>query len=184
MSLVPETLYESRRVYEFERTGSVHKTLNIGMAQRIRNFIEKDTPYEIMEEGKWGWKYKTPLWVCTKYGKTDFVRHLLQNGESPVAQESAALRWACGLGLREIAAMLLDAGADPDAGGPGPGAETYRWARREGHYDIIDLLDRSKRGEIFFPEKEEVAHKVQNIVKQRMEEPEPVEEPEENKGWI
>jgi hypothetical protein len=180
MKLVAESLYE------FERTGSVHKTLNIGMNQRIENFIENETPYKAQTEPRYqGWRYKTPLWICTRYNQPQFVKYLLQTGADARAHESAALRWACGFGYRDIVAMLLDAGADPDAQGAGYGAETYRWANREGHYDIIDLLDRSKRGDIFFTgEKEPVAKKVQDIVQRGVEEePESVEEPE-NKGWI
>ena len=183
MSLVPESLYE---LFEFERTGSVKKTLNIGIANQIERFINDKTPYQ-MEDGKYGYRKKSPLWVCTKYNKPHFVKFLLQTGASPVAHESAALRWACGYGLTEIVAMLLDAGADPDAEGPGPGAETYRWAAREGHTDVIDLLNRSKRGEKFFPPEDEpttVAQKVSRTIHQpqaQVEEPEPEEE---NKGWI
>ena len=195
MGLVAESLYE---LYEFERTGSVHKTLNIGMIEQIKNFIHNDTHYEI-DDGSTNpyqrghWRKKTPLWVCARYNKPDFVKYLLKTGASPLAQECAALRWACGFGYRDIAAMLLDAGADPDADGPGSGydretgksmPETYRWAKRNGNYEIIDLLNRSKAGEIFFPE--EAPTKAAQTVSQAINKPqeEPVEEPEEKGGWI
>lgn len=194
MSLVPESLYESRKLCEFERTGNVTKSLNIGMQQQIQNFVDKETPYEIEGEGnKYRWRAKKPLWISTKYGMTNFVKFLLDTGADPTANDSAALRWAAGLGYEEILKMLLDAGANPDAKGTLSrwqqnhfSGEAYRWAERNGFYNIIKALDQAKSGVKFF---EPSSERAQQVVNRAMDKPAPevemeeVEEPENN-GWF
>ena len=82
--------------------------------------------------------------------------------------------------------LVLDAGADPDAQGPGPGAETYRWATRNGHHNIIQLLNQSKAGVKFYEGPEEKAQTVPSILRKPQQEEEPVPEPAEEKegSWI
>lgn len=154
MKLIAESLYE------FERSGKVRKTLGIGTEEIFRQFLN-GTPYKI--DGYPSWRKKTPLWVSARYGRSDFVSYFLTKGADPMEYDSAALRWASGLGYEEIVKLLLDAGADPDAEGtltywqkrryPG---EAYAWADRNNHNNIINLLNRSKRGEIFFKQETKI----------------------------
>ena len=189
MKLVAESLNE------FERGQGVRKTLNLGLEQQIRKFIEGHG--YLMPDGQPGqsWKKKQPLWVCAKFGMEEFVRHLLTRGADPTANDSAALRWASGKGYPEIVKMLLDAGGDPDAEGtlstcqkryyPG---EAYAWADRNDNAEIISLLNQSKAGKIFFePEtKSETQKLVKDTIQSHTEKEKPELEPEEeNKGtWI
>lgn len=183
MRLVAESLYE------FERSGNAKRTMGIGMDAQIRKFVESKG--YLIPDGQPGqsWKKREPLWVCSKFGATDFVRHLLMSGADPTSHDSAALRHACGHGFEEIVAMLLDAGANADAQGTSYN-ECYKWATREGHTGVIDLLERHKRGEKFFkieskPETEKI---VQDTIQSHTEKEEPELEPEEeneNEGsWI
>ena len=181
MKLVPEFIEEvrSQRIFEFERTGDPKRSMGIGIEAQIRNFIKNETPYDI--KGPWRHRNKEPLWVCSKYNKPLFVRHLLDAGEDVHANHDAALRWACGMGHTEVVKLLLDAGAYPPAEGAGRDYECYAWATREGHHEVIKLLNDSKRGAKF---SEPVDRARQVPREEPLEEPrEEPEKPEENK-WI
>ena len=186
MRLVAESLYE------FERGRGVKPTLNIGMDAQLAN-LYKAGGYKMPGSG---WGSKEPLWVASKAGHADLVKYIIAKGADVNANDDAALRWAAGKNHPETLKILLDAGADPHAEGtlsywqkrsyPG---EAFAWATREGHHEIVDILKRAERGEVFFPKAETeklVRDKIQQVAqkpKPEVEE-EPVEAEEENKGWI
>ncbi len=181
MKLVAESLYE------FERSGDPKRAMGLGMDEQIRKFVESKG--YLIPDGNRNESYKKrePLWVCSKFGMTDFVNHLLMAGADPRANDSAALRHACGHGFEEIVAMLLDAGANPAAQGTSYD-ECFKWAGRNGHDGVVDLLNRSIRGEKFSKEEIKSKPETQKIVKDAIQKntEEPELEPEEEKkgGWI
>lgn len=188
MKLVSESLGEfiNNELYEFDKTGDAKKTMNMGMWNQIKAWIKKDRDYDI--DGPYHYRNRAPLWICVKRNKPEFVKFLIEYGEDIHDNNDAALRWACGMGNREIVAMLLDAGANPDAQDSNGKPECYNWANRKKHFDIIDLLDRSKNGERFFEEEaEEPVKEVPRVVRQelpQLETPAEEDEVEEKNNWI
>ena len=181
MKLVSESLQEFlfESQIKFKLGKNFKDSIRIGLDSIIRNFIQDENPY------KNSWSKRDPLWVCVKYNKIKFVDYLIKKGVDVHVNDDAALRWACGLGFKEIVALLLDAGADPDVEGPGGKLECYTWADRNRHYDIIDLLDRSKDGEKFFTEEsQEEVKEVPPIVRPELPQLETPDEKEEENNWI
>lgn len=195
MKLVSESLVEfiNNELYEFKefnKTGDAKKTMNMGMWNQMVTWIRENTDYDV--DGPYHYKNRNPLWICVKYNKPEFVKFLLSYGVDIHAHDDSALRWACGLGFSEIVAMLLDAGANPDAEDANGIKACYEWSRRNGHPEIIDLLDRSKKGEKFFEEEiEEPVKEIPQVVRQELpqletpsEEEEIEDEAEEKNNWF
>lgn len=179
MKLVPESLVESMSYHSmgFHKSGDVKSTMNLGIAAQFKKFMQGVSYSE---------KQKEPLWVCASQDKPLFVKYLIESGADVNANDNAALRWACGRGFEEVAKLLLDAGADPGASGTSYD-ECFKWARRKGHTNIIDILNRSIRGEIFFEQPEQEARPVHSTKDLRREPPTPEQETEddsEENNWI
>jgi hypothetical protein len=158
MKLVAESLGEfigkSQKIYEFEKGKDPKEAMGIGLINSIKDWMRKNTHYNVDEKpAQYSWR-KPPtvyslLWLCVKHDKPEWVKALLKRGMDVHENNDAALRWACGWGMKEMVGILLDAGANPDAKGPSGDAEAYRWAKRDGHSEIVRMLDMSKAGYTF-----------------------------------
>ena len=86
----------------------------------------------------------TPLMAATLNGKTDIVRYLVQRKVDVAAvatgdlHQTTALDMAAMQGHAEIARLLIQAGADPNAGLPRPSALAY--AIIEKHLETVKVL--------------------------------------------
>jgi len=113
---------------KFEESFDPISDLGIGIIHQIKqwmksigeNFINKDNA----------------LIVCSKYGKTDFVKYLLDAGADVHAQDDYALRWASYRGHIKVVKLLLDAGANVHTRNNG----ALQGASYNGHTDIVKLL--------------------------------------------
>ena len=88
---------------------------------------------------------KTPLILATVHSQIRVVQLLLDNGADPNLQllsGLSALVLACHSGYLDIAEVLLMSGADPSMKSRGLTAQEA--AAREGHEDIVDMLEAIK----------------------------------------
>ena len=174
MKLVPESLQESQSFNSigFQRGRDVKSTLNLGVATQLKKFMNESGEYN-----------KEPLWICANYNKPIFVKYLIETGADVHANDNAALRWACGGGFEEVVKLLLDADADPFAKGTSYD-ECFKWARRKGHTNIIDILNRSIRGEMFFEEPEDRSVSPARNIRQESPVPDQEDIDQEENNWI
>jgi len=103
--------------------------MGIGMDALIKRFVEEETNYS-------SYTKKDFLWICAKYGKTEFVKYLLNKGYDVNVGYNAALRWAAENGHVETVKVLLDAGADVHAYDDSP----LTWASLHGHAETVKIL--------------------------------------------
>lgn len=201
MNLVAESLREflGHRLLEFKKTGDPKKSLDLGIENSIRLWMRKNTYYNVDKRpAEYAWQ-KAPqvyslLWLCVKYDRPEWVKALLNLGWDVHENDDAALRWAAGLGYPEMVDILLRAGADPNAKGPGKTryAEPLEWAQREGYAEIVDMLNKALAGEYPGDEIEEVIEdEPEEIHREEIEEPEeeaieeePEDSSEEEKNWF
>jgi len=123
MKLVREHINE-----KFTEDSDPIHDMGIGMDALIKNFI-KETGY--LSNTK-----KNFLQVCAAFGKTEFVKYLLDSGADVHRDDDAPLRWASEMGRTEVVKLLLDAGADVHAQNDAP----LRWASERGCIKIVKLL--------------------------------------------
>ena len=102
--------------------------MGIGMDELIKRFIEEETANI--------YNKKDLLWICAKYGKTEFVKYLLEKGYNVHANDDCALRWASDNGHTEVVKVLLNAGANVHT------IDDYalRWASENGHIETVKVL--------------------------------------------
>ncbi|HRT03895.1 MAG TPA: ankyrin repeat domain-containing protein [Candidatus Diapherotrites archaeon] len=157
MKLVSESIkdfFVIKRLNEFQKKTSPYDALTIGIESVIKDWARKNTKYNVdVKRSFYPWlpppRTYSLLWIAARFNHPLWVKALLDKGYNPNENNSAALRWASGLGHKNVVAILLDAGADPDASGPNLEKEAYVWARRNGHMDIVKMLDMSKSGYTF-----------------------------------
>jgi len=102
--------------------------MGIGMKHLIKKWVETETDHDYNEEDL--------LWICAEYGKTKFVKYLLDAGAHVHVNNDNALQWASYNGHTDIVKLLLDAGADVHADNDG----ALRTASCNGHTDVVKLL--------------------------------------------
>jgi len=81
--------------------------MGIGMDGLIKRFVKNETSYTYNKEKL--------LWICAQYGKTEFVKYLIDKGYDVHALDDYALRLASLYGHTETVKVLLNAGADVHA---------------------------------------------------------------------
>ena len=82
------------------------KDMEIGIEYAINKWLKTLQPKQqyFLDESK--------LAIAAQYGKTDFVKYLIDKGTNIHTWEEWALRWAAANGHIEIVKLLIDAGAD------------------------------------------------------------------------
>jgi len=102
--------------------------LSIGMDALIKRWIENETGYTYNQEDL--------LWISAQYGKTEFVKYLIDKGYDVHAKDDGALRLASFYGHTETVKVLLDAGADVHT----EEDTTLRIASIYGHTETVKVL--------------------------------------------
>ena len=145
------------RLTETGDTAFMRFLLDIGFDPNARVGSEsKDSVMDLLVPGYLerakgdGWRDLTPLMIATMAGDRPMVRMLLRAGANPNTQNDqgrTALMYASGvmtlLGERfaDIAADLLNAGADPDVRSSGDsGTNALMFAAHHGRADIVRIL--------------------------------------------
>jgi len=103
--------------------------MGIGMMQQIKEWM-KSIHIEFTDKDR-------ALFICSAYGKTKFVKYLLDAGADVHTLNDNALHWACYEGYIEIVKILIDAGADVHA----VNDDALRCASDNGHTDVVKLLE-------------------------------------------
>jgi len=195
MKLVAESLkqfLEVPRIDEFDRKGDPKRTMGIGLENMIRDWMRKNTHYNVDDkEAQYSWRKKPTkyslLWLCVRMDKPEWVKALLDSGYDVDENNGAALRWACGLNYPEMVDILLAAGANPDFEGPSGDNEAYNWAKREGYTEILKKLEQAKGYQAPQPEEPIVKPPVPEIPQRAKPvdyEDEETEEDDDKGGWI
>ena len=108
-----------------------------GNFEVVKRLIEKGANVNKKSESG-----KLPLEIAMDLNHTEVSRFLLQNGAQPLKENFNALHVACSKGQREIAALVLKHGVNPNLiDGNGDGALHH--AVRKGRLEICQLLIRS-----------------------------------------
>ena len=102
--------------------------MGIGMDALIKRFVENEISYPYFKEDLLG--------ICAKYGKTEFVKYLLEKGYNVHANDDCALRYASYYGHTETVKVLLNAGADVHADDD----YALRSASYHGHTEVVKIL--------------------------------------------
>jgi len=75
--------------------------MGIGMDALIKRFVEEETNYS-------SYTKKDFLWICAMYGKTEFLKHLIEKRHDVHEDDDYALRWASKNGHTETVKVLRD----------------------------------------------------------------------------
>lgn len=102
--------------------------MNIGMMRQIKEWLEST--------GRDFRNKHHALTLCSYFGKTEFVKYLLDIGVNVYDGSNDPLRWASANGHVEIVKLLLDAGANAHI----DNSVALRWAAQNGHYEVVKVL--------------------------------------------
>lgn len=87
-----------------------------------------------------------PLYYAASFGLTDIVRYLLDMGSDAEARGghggATPINIASLRGNAEVVQLLLDHGADPYAVDIGMGKNSFFWAKRKRHIEVMEILNR------------------------------------------
>lgn len=100
--------------------------LQIGMMHQIEKFVKSIRPASINDY----------LPICAEYGKTNYVKYLLEMGADVHVYDDAPLMWACFNGYADVVKVLLDYGAKAHARDDAP----LRLAKDYGRADVVRVL--------------------------------------------
>ena len=123
MKLVREHINE-----KFTEDSDPIHDMGIGMDALFKRWIENETTYL--------YKKRDLLWICAQYGKTEFVKYLIEKRHDVHVGKDYALRLASENGYIEIVKLLLEAGADVHADNDWP----LHLASSHGYTEVVKLL--------------------------------------------
>ncbi|KAI9654070.1 MAG: hypothetical protein M1821_006781 [Bathelium mastoideum] len=112
-------------------------------------FLTEPRPEDVVDNYSGNWAIgKTPrgIHIASCFGLNDIVKKLLGSGaeiEQPDRQGQTALHWACRSGHIGTVELLVDHGANVDAGGMQGTVTPMKCAVERGYLDIVRLLIKS-----------------------------------------
>jgi hypothetical protein len=112
----PKNIKESLNE-KFKEDSDPIDDLGIGMMHQIKEWVKThgDAHHELRNTND----INEFIWICAAYDKIDFVKYLIAKGANVHAYEDDSLLEAIWHNFPEMTKVLLDAGADINARGPG-----------------------------------------------------------------
>jgi len=115
----------------FERGKDPKEAMNIGMAEKLEEYIGEVNPTALRDSGKVYW-----LQICAEGGRNDLVEYLLLKGFNPDMNDGAPLKLAASYGKMDVVKTLVKYGAVIDR----PSESPVWTALLNDHFDIAEYL--------------------------------------------